>query len=200
MSAITEGYSRYWLALAVFSLAGCATSPDAERLAFSDSTIRDYQLSETHKHRLQYYTSNAITLARAASENLRGIGDGKLLEKGKSKVSSVEIPAGSPGVVVGSGPNWLAVSFDPGSYLYFVSSQPQVNSPYWDDRRDVERYYLYAPDWDGRAGSVQLGNVAYQAVDHSIDAYLLVDREALFNADSRSDTLSGRWLDGRSRR
>jgi len=188
------------LAALALGIAGCATDPVNEQLPFTDSVIRDYNLTDAHKRRLQYYTSDHISLARAASTSLRGIGDGKLIDRGQAQVDGVDIPAGAPGIVVGSGPNWLAVSFEAGSYLYFVSSQAQVNSPYWDDRREGDRYYLYAPDWDGRAGTVKLGNTQFQAVDRSIGTYLLVDREALYSADSRSSTQAGRWLDGRPRR
>ena len=177
--------------------AGCTTAPVSERLVFSDALIRDYKLTNEHKPRLQYYTSDQITLVRAASGKLRGIADGKLIERGNTVVRGIEIPADAPGVVVGAGPHWLAVSFEPGSYLYFVSRQSRVNSPYWSDRRDVERYYLYAPDWDGRAGSVQIGDTPYQAVGGSIDVFLTVGREALFDASSQSRTQPGRWLDDR---
>jgi hypothetical protein len=184
------------------SVSGCATTPEgtAESLAFTDGLIRDYNLSDAHKRRLQYYVSDRITLVRAASNNLRGIADGKLIERGNTTVRGLEIAAGTPGVLVGSGPNWVAVSFEPGSYLYFVSQQAPVNSPYWQDRRGDDRYYLYAPDWDGRAGTVRVGNSSYQAVDGSIESYLIVDREALFDANSSSATLSGRWLEGTQRR
>jgi len=187
---------------AALLLGGCATVPDtlAERLAYTDGLAGEYQLQEAHKRALQYYVSHDITLARAASNNLRGVGDGMLIERGKTHLQDVRIAAGTPGVVVGSGPNWLAVSFEPGTHLYFVSSQHHVNSPYWTDGRGTDRYYLYAPDWDGRAGSVRLGNVNYQAVEGSIDAFLMVDREALYSADSRSSTQPGRWLPGISRR
>lgn len=187
------------LALAMSAMStGCATTPDgnSEPLAFTDTLIRDYNLTEAHKRRLQYFVSSKITLARAASNNMRGIAQGKLIERGNTTVKGLEVPAGAPGVVVGSGPNWLAVSFEPGSYLYFVSQQGRVNSPYWQDGRTDDRYYLYAPDWDGRAGTVRIGNTSYQAVDGSIESYLIVDREALFDADSSTATLSGRWLDG----
>lgn len=196
---VLHGAVLAWSATLAACASGPVADPIAERLAFTDGLIREYSLSEPHKRRLQYYTSEHITLSRAASDGLRGIGDGKLIERGRTSVDNIEIPAGSPGVVVGSGPNWLAVSFQQGSYLYFVSSQAQVNSPYWNDLRDEQRYYLYAPDWDGRAGSVRLGNTAYQAVGGSIDSFLLVDREALFDANARSNTLPGRWLDGRPR-
>lgn len=195
--------SAWMLAVAAaLTLSGCAITPDAdvEHLAFTDTLIRDYNLGEGHKRRLQYYTSDRITLARSASGSVRGLSDGKLVERGRTDISSIEIPEDAPGIVVGSGPNWLAVSFSPGSYLYFVSSQSRINSPYWRDRRDDDRYYLYAPDWDGRAGSVKLNGADYQAIDRSINAYLTVDREALYDSDSRSSKLSGRWLDDRARR
>jgi hypothetical protein len=200
MSAMKWAFQPSWVAVVAICLSGCAADPIGERLPFSDSLIGDYGLTEMHKRRLQYYTSDAIHLAQAASNNLRGIGEGRLIERGNTSINNVEIPAGTPGVVVGSGPNWLAVSFEPNSHLYFVSNQAQVNSPYWRDRRDGDRYYLYAPDWDGRAGTVRLGNIDYQAVDSSIDTFLLVDREALYSTESRSGSLSGRWLDSAGRR
>lgn len=188
-----------WMTLLTAALAagaaGCAATPVSERLVFSDALIRDYRLTDAHKPRLQYYTSDRITLVRAASGKLRGIADGKLIERGNTIVRGIKIPADAPGVVVGAGPHWLAVSFEPGSYLYFVSGQARVNSPYWKDRRDNDRYYLYAPDWDGRAGSVRIGDTAYQAVEDSIDVFLTIGREALFDANSQSRTQPGRWLD-----
>ncbi|MDP3859891.1 MAG: hypothetical protein Q8Q73_19190 [Stagnimonas sp.] len=185
---------------AALLLSACASGREVdEQLAFSESLIRDYGLAEPHKRRLQYYVSEPITLARSASSSMRGIADGRLVDRGARDIDKLHVASGTPGVVVGSGPNWLAVSFEPGSYLYFVSKQPRLNSPYWDDRRDGDRYYLYAPDWDGRAGTVQVGNASYQALGRSIDAFLLVDRDSLYTTDSRDRVLSGRLLDRDSR-
>jgi len=191
------------LVAAVLLLSGCASqraaNAEPEQIAFSDSLIREYGLDEPHKKQLQYYTSEPITLARSASQSLRGIADGRLVDRGARDIQKVHVASQTPGVVVGSGPNWLAVSFEPGSYLYFVSNQPVLNSPYWDDARDRDRYYLYAPDWDGRAGTVKVGDISYQAIGPSINAYLLVDRESLFVTDSQDRLLSGRLLDRRAR-
>ena len=185
---------------AALLLSACASGREVdEQLAFSESLIRDYGLAEPHKRRLQYYVSEPITLARSASSSMRGIADGRLVDRGARDIDKLHVASGTPGVVVGSGPNWLAVSFEPGSYLYFVSNQPRLNSPYWDDRRDGDRYYLYAPDWDGRAGTVKVGNASYQALGRSIDAFLLVDRDSLYTTDSRDRVLSGRLLDRDSR-
>lgn len=185
------------VALTALALSACATTTSSERLVFDDALIRDYGLASAHKQRLQYYTSAPITLVRGATGSLRGIAGGKLIERGNSVVRGINIPSDAPGVVVGSGPNWLAVSFEPGSYLYFVSGQGRLHSPYWSDRREPDRYYLYAPDWDGRAGSITVGETTYQAINGSIDVYLTVDRETLFNSSSQSRTQEGRWLDDR---
>lgn len=189
-----------WIGLAAgLLLSACAShrggEAEPEQLAFTDSLIGEYGLTEPHKKRLQYYLSEPITLARSASQSVRGISEGRLVDRGARDIDNLYIPAGTPGVVVGSGANWLAVSFEPGSYLYFVSKQPRLNSPYWDDLRDGDRYYLYAPDWDGRTGSVKIGNASYQAIGRSIEAYLLVDRESLYITDTRERALSGRLLD-----
>lgn len=190
-------------AAAALLLGACASNQPAEnepeQIAFTDSLIREYGLDDVHKKRLQYYVSEPITLARSASQSVRGISDGRLIDRGARDIDNLHVASQTPGVVVGSGPNWLAVSFEAGSYLYFVSNQPQINSPYWDDIRDGDRYYLYAPDWDGRTGSVRIGNASYQAIGQSIESYLLVDRESLFVTDSSERVLSGRLLDRRAR-
>ena len=195
---------RWFALLSLASLgwvSGCASVPDAvaEQVAMSDSLISEYGLDDDHKKRLQYFLAGPITLVRSASSSVRGIADGRLVDRGDRAFRELEIPAGSPGVVVGSGPHWMAVSFGPGNWLYFVSNQQRINSPYYKDARDADRYYLYAPDWDGRAGTVKINDISYQAIGQSMDAFLLVDRESLFDTSTRQGTLSGRWLDGRNR-
>lgn len=191
------------LAAAALLLSACASNRPAEnepeQIAFTDSLISEYGLDDVHKKRLQYYVSEPITLARSASQSVRGISDGRLVDRGARDIDNLYVASQTPGVVVGSGPNWLAVSFEAGSYLYFVSNQPRLNSPYWDDIREGDRYYLYAPDWDGRTGTVRVGNATYQAIGQSIESYLLVDRESMFFTDSSERVLSGRLLDRRAR-
>lgn len=179
----------------LLSLTGCASRQVAEQLPFSDSLIQDYGLSEPHKQRLQYYVSRPITLARGSASAQRGIAGGRLVDRGQRQVRKLQVPANTPGVVVGSGNHWLAVSFEAGSYLYFVSDQPALESPYRSESREPGRYYLYAPDWDGRSGTVKVGDISYQALDQSMDAYLLVDRESLYETDSEGRVLSGRLLE-----
>ena len=179
----------------LIALGGCASRQVAEQLPFSDALIQDYGLGEPHKQRLQYYLSRPITLARSSASSMRGIADGRLVDRGQRAIEKLEVPANTPGVVVGSGANWLAVSFEAGSYLYFVSGQPAIQSPDRGESREPGRYYLYASDWDGRAGTVQVGNLSYQALGQSMDAYLLVDRESLHETESQGRVLSGRLLE-----
>ena len=63
---------------------------------------------------------------------------------------------------------------------------------------DALGYYLYLPDWDGRAGTVSLSGSNWLAVDQSRLAYLLNDRDARPEQSSlRSNSLCSRWLDER---
>lgn len=186
---------RFATLVLLLGLSGCAAQQLAEQLPFSDSLIQDYGLDEPHKQRLQYYVSRPITLARSSSSSQRGIAGGRLVDRGQRQVQKLQVPANTPGVAVGSGPHWLAVSFEAGSYLYFVSNQPPLESPYRSESREPGRYYLYASDWDGRSGTVKVGALSYQAMDQSMDAYLLVDRESLYETDSQGRELSGRLLE-----
>lgn len=182
-------------ALAAPALGGCANRVLDEQLAFSDSLIGDYGLGEDHKRQLQYYLSRPVLLARSGATSVRGIAEGRLVDRGLRDIETLRIPAQAPGVAVGSGPNWLAVSFEGGSYLYFVSGQAPRESLSGSDSRDPDRYYLYTPDWDGRTGTVKLDGFSYQAVERSGEAFLLVDRESLYRSENRQRELSGRLLE-----
>lgn len=129
-----------------------------------------------------YYTSAPISLVRFAS----GAPD----RSGKRNVARSQIAAGSPGVVLGSGEGWIAVSFSPGSYLYFTKVEDTLDGSRLNDSRVAGRYYLYLGDWDGRAGTVKLGGTEWLAVDGSREVYLVAEQ-----ASARSRGLSSRWLD-----
>lgn len=173
-------------------LSSCASSGYAEKLAFTDGLSAEYRLGAEQKRKLQYYVSDTIRLVRSASGGQTGIRDGRLISSSSRDVDQVVIDGGTPGIVLASGPNWMAVSFAPGSYLYFVS---QAGRATWlaDDYVD-DQYYLYLPDFNGQAGTVRLGNTIYTATDDSFRAHLVVDRETFSNVDARQARLPGRYL------
>lgn len=173
-------------------LAGCASTGYAEKLAFSDGLAYQYKLGSEQKRLLQYYVSDTIRLVRSASGGQTGIRDGRLVSSSSRDVDQVVIDGGTPGIVLASGPNWMAVSFEPGTYLYFVSHanrQTWLAEDYVDDQ-----YYLYLPDFNGQAGTVRLGNTLYAATDDSFRAHLVVARESFSDVDARQARLPGRYL------
>lgn len=176
-------------------LASCASSGGpghAEQLAFTDGLATEYKLGSEQKRMLQYYVSDTIRLVRSASAGRTGIRDGRLVSSSSRDVDQVVIDGGTAGVVLASGPSWMAVSFEPGSYLYFVS---RANRQTWlaDDYVD-DQYYLYLPDFNGQAGTVRLGNTMYTATDDSFRAHLVVGRESFNGVDARQSRLPGRYL------
>lgn len=171
---------------------GCATQGYAEKLAFSDGLAAEYQLANEQKRLLQYYVSDTIRLVRSASDGQTGIRDGRLVSSASRAIDEVIVTGGTPGVVLASGANWMAVSFEPGTYLYFVSAAQRevwLGEEYADDR-----YYLYLPDWNGREGTVRLGDAVYTAIADSYRAHLIVDRESFSNVSTRQARLPGRRL------
>ena len=176
------------------ALLGCASAPPADRLAFTDGLISEYQLDSRAKPQLQYYLLHTIRLVRSINEGDKGIARGRLISDNGLWYQEIVIPRGTPGVAVGSGQDWLAVSFSPGTYLYFIS-RGQNYDWLWDtDRAASGRYYLYASDWRGEFGTIRIGEVDFQAIDDSHIAHLLVDKRALYSEQSDRRVLGGRRL------
>ena len=202
--------SRWLLALAMMQtslvVGGCASAPppsadpyagylpesNAERLAYTDGLASGFKVSGDQRRLLQYYVSDTIHLVRSSSGGQSGIRDGRLISSSSQAVREIVIDSGTPGVVLASGPRWMAVSFEPGSYLYFISDAPR--SVWLGNEYDRERYYLYLPDWNGQGGTVKIGNTSYVAVDSSIRAHLMVDRESFSSMDAQQRRQPGRLL------
>lgn len=171
----------------------CATTPEpAEQLAFTDGIVAEYRLGAEERKQLQYYVSDTIRLVRSDSDSERGIRRGRLFDGAALATDEILIEAGTPGVVLSSGANWMAVSFDKSSFLYFVSGAAAGRGLRGNDVG--ERYYLYLPDFDGREGSVRIGGQTYSAIDSSASAYLLIDRESFYDERTRQARLPGRTL------
>lgn len=187
---------------ALLAVSACASAPgtdsaypldgNAERLAYTDSLASGHRVAGRERRLLQYYVSDTIHLVRTTSAGGTGVERGRLVSSQSQSVREIVIDSGTPGVVVASGPRWMAVSFEPGSYLYFTSAAPR--SVWLGRDYDAERYYLHLPDWNGRGGTVKIGNTTYVAVDDSVRAYLTVDRESFSQVDARQIRQPGRLL------
>lgn len=184
------------LCLSTLLLVACASGKThyAERIAYTDGVGGEYRLGETGKRQLQYYTSHKIRLVRAITDGDKGISRGRLISDNGQWFQEIVVPRGTPGIAVGSGPDWLAVSFAPGTYLYFVN-RPQNHDWLWTDDAGIGgRYYLYAPEWRDGYGRVQVGNIPFEAVDDSLNAHLLVDRQSAYQSQEDKRVLGGRRL------
>ena len=173
------------LSLALIPLALLAGCSNAQRstLPYTDALAQEWQLNAAHRQQLQYYLSDQVSLQRGAQAYRHGINDGRLQVDGAARAQEIVIEPGTPGVAEASGPGWLAVSFEPGSYLYFTR----------EVRKDEEpRYYLHIPPGHGR--TVRLGGEAYQVSQESMDAYLLVERDQTNAQQIQSRELPGRTL------
>ena len=190
----------FGVALAAGLLASaCASRPTAthaERLAYTDTLAGQWRLDRGQDQALQYYVSDEIRLVRSFSGNQQGVTGGRLYRAGAQTVEEIVIDPGTPGILLGSGPNWKAVSFHPGTYLYFVSNRPRrvVGHAF---EQGTDRYFLYLPDWNRRGGTVRLGDSLWTAVGDSVHAHLLVERQSAFDQRSRVFRQEGRWLDSR---
>lgn len=116
---------------------------------------------------------------------------------GRDQLKRIRIAAGTPGLVLGRGEGWLAVRFNTDDYLYFTLVENKLDGSRLGDPRIAGRYYLYLPDWDGRAGTVMLGGKPWLAVDNSRLAYLLTDRNARSGESLRDTSLCSVWMDER---
>lgn len=184
------------LLAAVVMLSACAgISAYSARVPYSDRLLTDLGIPLEARPALQYYSSREIRLARVLVDGEAGVRRGRLVSDRHRRLEELVIDAGTPGVVVGHGEQWLAVSFAPGTYLYFVAS-PQRRGWLLDSDAVDGSYCLYSPNWrwDGTGTVLLGGDGKWQAMEPSRHACLLIDREALDSLEQRRKVLPGRWL------
>ncbi len=185
---------RLLLAATVSGLSGgCADSHYSARVPYTDRLLQELDIPLEARPALQYYLSRDVHLVRARVRGDSGVRQGRVISGAEREFEEVTIERGTPGVAVGMGRDWLAISFSPGTYLYFVS-RPQQHEWLYDGEAVSGRYYLYSRDWKWDSGTVWLGDRSYQAVDGSRGAFLLIEREQLERSQTRRQLLPGRWL------
>lgn len=192
--------ASFILLAVTIGLTACASTSGVNRLAFGEYLRDGYQLSDRELRALQYYVSDDIHLRRIVESGNRSIGRGILLERNARVVDEILIEAGTPGIAVGVGNDWVAVSFEPGSYLYFSSRNDGVHVV-GDPGRPGDLYYLWATDWMQGTGVVYINGVPYEAQPENAYAHLQVERKALARSEARDRVQPGRKLyDERSSR
>jgi hypothetical protein len=174
------------LLAAFLAVSGCAS----QRVAFTQHLRTQYDLTGEELKKLQYYLSSDVTLQRGfRSEEGEVSGSHKLVRKEEGLVEQVVVRAGTPGVATEVGETYLAVSFEPGSSLFFGSPP--------SDRDPDRKYKLSAKRWTEQYGELMYGGKEFYAVDGSGQAYLEVVLESLNAVEERKKVLPGMTLPGK---
>lgn len=185
-------------ALGCVGLMGCAHDANnrdlaTERFAWTDGVAAGYDLTHGDLHAVQFWASDDIHLRRLTTASQRDVEWGRLVQRNAKAVDEIIVKRGTPGVAVGRGHDWVAVSFEPGSYLYFTARRNGLLlTPTRSGDRD--RYYLWAQDWRGGAGIVPVNGVLYEATPASANAHLLVERRASVDNQRRRQVQRGREI------
>ena len=174
-----------------------------------------HALSAEDLQNLQYYNSHEITLRRVVRTNSKQITDGhKLVLRSGQRVEEVVIQAGTPGVAVDVGADFMTVSFEPDTALTFSLRGADV--PDWALHPDPARprhadpfpgnphqpadsapsghvygsgaYWLHRASDDNR---LPFAGKWFEAVEDSFESQLLIDAEALEDEEEQERVLSG---------
>ena len=201
------------LALSLGTVFGCATS----RVPLTQELRTRHNLSAAELKSLQYYNSNTITLRRELLTAGKQVTEGhKLVLKSGQHIEEVVIEAGTPGAAVDVGPDFITVSFEPDTALTFALRGAEVPEWAWgpgsmhnptadpfpgnpgreerERRREPEpvygsgNFWLYVPGSDHR---VAFAGTWFDAVEESLESYLLIDAEALEEQEESERVLSG---------
>lgn len=184
---------RYLWLSAVLWLAGCShftwqwplfPLAETETLPFSHDLRQAYQLNEEDLRSLQYYLSHEITLVREATSGEMQIAQGRLVTRAGKQVEEIVIPAGTPGVAVAVGENWLDISFAPGTALRFGSDPGR--RALWEGK-----YSLLGVAWQAGPGLVPFAGKVYYSAEASGSSYLLIGKQFFYQTLEQRQTLRG---------
>ncbi|HEX8437007.1 hypothetical protein [Archangium sp.] len=210
------GWGRCLLLLGVLTLPACA-----HRVPFTYALKEAHSLGAEELMGLQFYVSHDLVLRRRVEHVEHEVTPEARLEvlEGQER-EELHIRAGTPGVVVEAGPDWLRVKFEPGpATLKFraVRKPPQkdprriaskvvevegdqmvVHSPSdaWE-----QGYKLAASEWsyglrEGFQGRMMYGDWEYVADEGGTHALLLIDTRSLSMRSEHGRTLPGMVLPG----
>jgi hypothetical protein len=196
------------LALTSVGGTGCATYK-----SFTQELRMEHALAPKDLERLQFYTSDSITLRREVASGQRRVTEGhKLIVISGKSIEEVVIPAKTPGIVVGVEDGALLVSFEQGTSLRFVAVPQRSDSAHVGFAEgpnpfpgsiggDLPRNRL--ADWAGSyaldvgpGGSVRFQGTDFEAVGDTSKAHLEIKSEVLDKKVENKKTLPGVRLPG----
>lgn len=160
----------------VIAGAGCAP----KLVPFTHEMREEYDISTEQLRNLQFFVSSDVTLQRYMSQSEAGVTPKHTYRViNDSRVEEVKIEPKTPGVVQGTRPYSLVVSFEPGCTLEFGNVKKLGN------------YSLFARNWSDYTGELDYCGKPFQAVKDSNNAHLLIDYAVLGTFQKKSHTAPG---------
>lgn len=165
------------------------TSCSDKLTPFTQRLYEEQGWSEAELKKIQFYTSDDITLFRELNQGDSKIVSGEIKIRNGKKVDEVKIRKGTPGVLLFQPKeDKFAISFesdDDEKFLIFGASE-----------RRGGRYQLLAKDWKKRGyGKVVYAGNNYRVSSESAYAALLVDLDRKRSTKVKSRTARGRTVD-----
>lgn len=166
--------------LSVVFLSSCKTL-----VPFTETIRQKNNLSLNDLRRIQFYTSQDITLNREVSGSKNQVISGKIKTINNKQIEEIYIPYKTPCLVVDTTKNGrVKVSF----------SESDEKSLTFGTTTNTSRYVILAEYWNGKEGSVHYGSDIFQTKGLSYDACLLVNMKELLKIKHKYKVEKGRKL------
>jgi hypothetical protein len=172
--------------------------------------LRDQnRLSEAELKNLQYYLSSTITLRRELESGGRSVtGNHKLVVVAGKSIEEVVVEERTPGICVAVGDRSLFISFEQGTSIEFTppGARASLPVPGFAAAPTLDPFpgnHAQPPDrgpdllsggymlWVEPNGSVKFAGKAFEPVDESTKATLLIDAESLEQVAKQHKVLPG---------
>jgi len=189
-----------------------ATGCSASLVPFTHDLRTEHNLSEDDVRALQFYVSSDVKLRREVRTKGRVIEDGHLKLRAGKSVEEIVVAEHTPGVVVDIDDATIRISFQHGSALNFslhtgvpkplVKEPPSLtgfaeppdafpgergDGPVIFVDNDLGNYWLDGDD----DGLIRFQGKAWEAVEQTFRAHLMIDAESLEDVVESETTLDG---------
>ncbi len=165
---------------ALLLMASCATYQP-----LTEHDRADNKWTEADLKQVQFYVSSDIIIQRKLGNETSTIQNGKVRIVNGERVEEVIIKKGTPGVLISTEDNRMAVSFEDGDNQFLM---------FGPNKTKGGRYYLLASDWKNNVGKVTYEGQTYFCSPESGKAYLTLDIKKLHQLEKDQRTAKGRKL------
>lgn len=161
------------------------SSCTSEKVAFTSDLKSEYNLGEKAMQKIQFYTSEQITLVQSGGNSYLKTHDGKILLNTTQNTNKIVIKKNTPCTIekaMDTLCNRVVVSFEVGENKTLLFGMNQSGT-----------YSLLAKSWQQGEGILEYDGNFYNAINGG-SSILLVELKKLNQSRSRERTLSGKRL------